>query len=412
MIAYKKHSLSNGLTLIIHEDSSTPMVVVNTLFNIGAKHEDPTKTGFAHLFEHLMFGGSENIEKFDKELEKIGGYSNAYTNNDVTNYYDLALASNLETILWLESDRLNQLKFSKDRLKNQQDVVIEEFKQRYLNTPYGDLWLLLFPLIFGEDNYYGWPTIGKKLEHISDAQLEYVEKFFYTFYRPENTILSIAGNITEEKTLNLVEKWYNDIPQSTFKRFESVPQKKLQGRKFLDHYADVPSNAILISFKTVSRNHADFYVYELLTDILSGDLSSPLYQTLVKEKQLCSSAGAFHVDFIEDGFITVYAYANDGVKLEKLEEEIWNVLENIDNEITQRSITKVKNIAAKNNEYQYISIQDRAEDLAYFELVESADIVNNQLENILKVSSDDIFRVSKNVFSKDNHAIIYYNKKK
>lgn len=409
MIKFTKHTLKNGLKILLHKDTSTPMVVVNTLFNIGAKHESADKTGFAHLFEHLMFGGSKNIEKFDYKMEQAGGYSNAYTTNDVTNYYDAITAANLETVLWLESDRMNQLKFDSKRLKNQQDVVSEEYKQRYLNQPYGDIWIYLYPLLYGENNLYGWPTIGKEIKHVTDATLDDVKKFFYTYYRPENAILSIAGNIDEEKVLNLVEKYYKDIPNSEVKRPQKLKLQQLTSKKSITLKRDVPNDMVVLLFQIPERTNSDFYSYSTLADIL-GNNSSVFFQKLVKELQLCNRVGAFVVDNIDKGFFYIYAYANDGVDLKAVEEKIWEILLNPHEYVNANNLQMILNIASNYLEYSYIGLEKRAEDLAFFELLEDASLINTQLNEIQSVTLENLSKVSKNLFNPRKHAVIYYQK--
>lgn len=409
MIKFTKHTLKNGLKILLHKDTSTPMVVVNTLFNIGAKHESADKTGFAHLFEHLMFGGSKNIEKFDYKMEQAGGYSNAYTTNDVTNYYDAITAANLETVLWLESDRMNQLKFDSKRLKNQQDVVSEEYKQRYLNQPYGDIWIYLYPLLYGENNLYGWPTIGKEIKHVTDATLDDVKKFFYTYYRPENAILSIAGNIDVEKTVNLVEKYYKDIPNSEVKRPQKLKLQQLTSKKSITLKRDVPNDMVVLLFQIPERTNSDFYSYSTLADIL-GNNSSVFFQKLVKELQLCNRVGAFVVDNIDKGFFYIYAYANDGVDLKAVEEKIWEILLNPHEYVSANNLQMILNIASNYLEYSYIGLEKRAEDLAFFELLKDASLINTQLNEIQSVTLENLSIVSKNLFNPSKHAVIYYQK--
>ncbi|MBL7707470.1 MAG: insulinase family protein, partial [Chitinophagaceae bacterium] len=284
MIQFEKFTLANGLRVIVHQDLSTPMAVMNILYDVGARDEDPERTGFAHLFEHLMFGGSVNIPDYDEPLQMAGGENNAYTTNDLTNYYIQLPAENLETAFWLESDRMLSLAFGEKSLETQRKVVCEEFKEHYLTKPYGDVWHKMRELAY-KKHPYRWMTIGKELSHIENAKLDDVKNFFFKHYRPVNAIMVVAGNVTTERVKELAEKWFGDIPAGEkYKR--NLPQEAPQSEeRKITIKANVPLDALYKTWHIYPRLDRRYYVTDLLADILSGGGSSRLYQSLVKEKQ-------------------------------------------------------------------------------------------------------------------------------
>ena len=287
MVKFERFQLSNGLKVLVNEDKSTSMVAINILYNVGSRDEQPDKTGFAHLFEHLMFGGSENIESYDTPVQMVGGESNAFTSNDITNYYVVLPSDNLETGFWLESDRMLKLNFSEQSLQVQQKVVIEEYRQRYLNQPYGDIWLLLRPLAY-KVHPYRWPTIGERIEHISDAKLEDVESFFYSHYAPNNACMTLSGNIDVDRAKHLVQMWFGDIEKRDVKVRDLPVEPVQQEARHQTVTRNVPYDALYKTWHIPNRLDKKFYVCDLITDLLSGGKSARLYQDLVKEKKLFS----------------------------------------------------------------------------------------------------------------------------
>ncbi|MCB0409604.1 MAG: insulinase family protein, partial [Flavobacteriales bacterium] len=291
MITFEKFELENGLKVIVHQDKSTPIVAFNLLYDVGARDEDENKTGFAHLFEHLMFGGSINVPNFDEPLQKVGGDNNAFTSNDITNYYITLPKENLETAFWLESDRMLSLAFTDKSLEVQRQVVIEEFKQNYLNQPYGDVWLLLRPLAYSK-HPYKWATIGKEIAHIENATMEDVKDFFFHHYLPNNAILCIAGNIRTEEIKTLTQKWFGEILKGNVKERNLTVEPKQTKERRLQVERDVPSNAIYKAYKMCKRSDNDYFATDLLSDILSMGNSSRLYTSLIKEQKLFSDINA------------------------------------------------------------------------------------------------------------------------
>ncbi len=291
MIEFNRFTLENGLKVIVHEDFTTPMAVLNILYDVGARDEEPNKTGFAHLFEHLMFGGSVNIPNYDEPLQRVGGENNAFTSNDITNYYITLPSTNLETAFWLESDRMLSLAFSEKSLDTQRNVVMEEFKQRYLNQPYGDVWLKLRPLAY-QTHPYQWATIGQDLAQIENAKMEDVKAFFAKHYTPQNAILVVGGNVTTAEVKRLAEKWF--APIAAGNKYERNLPKELpqEEARSLTVTANVPLNAIYIAFPMPARKDPMYQVFDLLGDILSQGQSSRLYNSLLKEQQLFSDINA------------------------------------------------------------------------------------------------------------------------
>lgn len=408
MIEYHEHTLENGLRLFIHEDDSTPMVAVNILYDVGARDEDESRTGFAHLFEHLMFGGSENIPDFDTELQKAGGENNAFTSNDITNYYDVLPAVNLETALWLESDRMNQLDFSPKSLEVQRKVVIEEFKENYLNQPYGDVQHKLRNLLYKE-HPYKWPTIGKSVQHIEEASLEDVVSFFNTHYRPDNAILTIAGGIKKEEVIPLVEKWFSGIKSSNRpeRNLTTEPSQNGERREVVE--ADVPVDALYMAFISPDRSSSDYHTCDLISDILSNGASARLHQRLVKETAIFSDLHAYISGSLDQGYFIVEGKLAKGINFASAEEAVWNELELLKSEvIPNEELQKVKNKIESSKVFSDTNILNKAMNLSYHALLGDVDGVNTDMENYLKVGPADIQTLSQKLFQKERLCVINY----
>lgn len=411
MIKFKKHVLANGLKLLVHEDHTVPMAVLNVLYDVGAKDENPNQTGFAHLFEHLMFGGSINIPSYDEPLQKVGGENNAFTSNDITNYYIQVPSVNIETAFWLESDRMLSLAFSEKSLEVQKNVVVEEFKQRYLNQPYGDVWMKLRPLAY-KVHPYQWATIGKEVSHIENAEMDDVKKFFKKHYNPQNAILVVAGDVTFERALELTEKWFGSI-EAGEKYIRNLPQEPLQTEeRFLEHHADVPNDSIYKAFHMNDRKSNEYYIADIISDVLSRGESSRLYQKLVKDEKLFSEINAYITGDIEKGLFIVEGKPSKGVSLKQADEAIWNVLNELKSEeLPDRELNKIFNKLESSNVFGEMNLLNRAMNIAYFELLGDANELNTEIEKYRSVTSNDISNFAEKIFVKENcSSLFYYNK--
>jgi len=408
MIQFERFTLANGLRVIVHRDTSTPMAVVNVMYNVGARDEDPNKTGFAHLFEHLMFGGSLNIENYDEPLQMAGGENNAYTTNDLTNYYVQLPAENIETAFWLESDRMLSLAFGEKSLDVQRKVVCEEFKEHYINKPYGDAWHKMRELAY-EVHPYRWMTIGKELSHVEKAKLEDVKDFFFKFYRPVNAILVVAGNVTLEQAKQLSEKWFGDIPAGE-KYVRHLPEEPTQQKaKKQEIKADVPLDALYKAWHISSRLDRKYYIMDLITDILSGGGSSRLYHSLVKERRLFSNIECYHFGSIDNGLLAIEGKLVKGIKMLDAEKAIDEELEKMKKEaVTEGELQKVKNKTESTIAFEDMSVMNRANSLAFYELLGDAELMNTELEKYGAVTTADILDESKNIFRDENSSTLYY----
>ena len=408
MIQFEKFTLSNGLRVIVHQDLSTPMAVMNIMYDVGSRDEDPEKTGFAHLFEHLMFGGSINIPSYDEPLQMAGGENNAYTTNDLTNYYIQLPADNLETAFWLESDRMLSLAFSDKSLDVQRKVVCEEFKEHYLTKPYGDAWHKMRELAY-KKHPYRWMTIGKELSHIEQARLDEVKDFFFKHYRPVNAVMTVAGNVTVERVKMLAEKWFSDIPAGEkYKRNLPKEPEQKEERK-LEVKANVPLDALYKCWHMAARLDRKYYITDLLTDILSGGGSSRLYQSLVKEKQLFSNIECYHFGSSENGLLAIEGKLVKGVKMETAEAAVDTELEKMKNVLVSgEELQKVKNKTESMIAFEDMSVMSRANSLAYYETLGDASWMNFELEKYGSVTTEDILQESRNIFRDTNCNTIYY----
>lgn len=408
MIHYNKFTLANGLRVIVHEDHTTPMAVLNVLYDVGARDENPEQTGFAHLFEHLMFGGSINIPEYDEPLQMAGGENNAFTTSDLTNYYITLPAENIETAFWLESDRMLSLAFSEKSLDVQRKVVSEEFKEHYINKPYGDVWHKMRALAY-TTHPYRWMTIGKELSHIENAKLEDVKAFFFKYYRPVNAILSVAGNVTVEQVKALAEKWFGDIPSGDkYQRNLPVEPEQTEAHK-LEVKANVPLDAIYKCYHMQARSDKRYYAADLISDILSGGGSSRLHQVLVKEKKLFSNIDCYHFGSIDAGLLTIEGKLVKGVKMKDAEKAIQLELEKLQNEvISERELQKVKNRVESLLAFEDMSLLNRANNLAFYELLGDAALMNKEFSNYEQVTTEDIHREAKALFDERNSNTIYY----
>ena len=411
MINVKKYKLQNGLRLLVHKDQSTPIATVNLLYNIGAKHEDPDRTGFAHLFEHLMFEGSVNIPTYDTPLQKAGGENNAFTSNDITNYYLTLPIQNLETAFWLESDRMLGLDLSQEKLDIQKNVVIEEYNQRYLNQPYGDAMLMLREMAY-KAHPYRWPTIGKDISHIRNATLDEVQDFFYHHYAPNNAILTVAGNLEPDEVYELANKWFGPIPHREIekKTIKAEPQQEEPRKKTVQE--EVPHNVLYKAFHMASRNHEDFAASDLISDLLSNGKSARLYQQLVKEKQIFSNIDAYITGDADPGLLLISGAVSEDLSMEKAEEHLNEELNKlIREEVDNKELQKVKNKVEAVHEFSKTSVLHKAMNMSFYELLGDAERINTEIEAYRKVTPEDIKRVSNYLLNETNCSTLYYQKK-
>ena len=407
MVAFNKFTLDNGLRVIHHEDKTTPLVVVNTLYDVGARDEDPHRTGFAHLFEHLMFGGSVNIPDFDVPLQQAGGSSNAFTSNDITNYYNTLPAENIETALWLESDRMLSLAFTDKSLEVQRSVVIEEFKQRYLNQPYGDVWLELRPLAY-QEHPYRWATIGQKVEHIAEAKMAEVKDFFHKHYAPNNAVLTIAGNISLAKTKTLVEKWYSAIPSREI-AVRNLPEEPVQlefRSKTIER--EVPNDAFYYAFKMPGKNQNDYHTLDLISDILGRGKSSRLYERLKKELELVTEINSFITGSFDQGLLIISGFLKEGATLEAVENEIFALINELQNSpIEALELKKIINKVKTTKIFGEVNVLPRAMELSLCELLEDAQLINEEMNLYERIHPTMIQQAFNHYLNKENCSLLY-----
>ena len=411
MINFQKFELDNGLKVIVHQDKSTPLVAFNLLYDVGARDEDPSRTGFAHLFEHLMFGGSVNISNYDEIVEKAGGQNNAFTSNDITNYFITLPKENLEQVFRLESDRMLGLAFTSKSLEVQRSVVIEEFKQNYLNQPYGDIHLLLRPLAY-KKHPYQWPTIGKEISHIENATMKEVKSFFYKHYAPNNAILVVAGDVELDQVKSLSEKWFGPIDRREhFSR--NIPHEPIQTQaRSLKVERDVPVDVIYKVFHMCARTHNDFFATDLISDILSRGHSSRLNNALVKEQRLFTNIEAFVGGSMDRGLFYFAGKLAPNVTMQKAESGIDAEIEKLKmNKISDTELRKVKNKVISVHMFSELNVLNKAMNLATSELMGDANLVNKQIDLYEAVTSDKILTIAQDIFRKENSNTLYYHAK-
>lgn len=408
MVHFNKFTLANGLRVIVHEDHTTPMAVMNILYDVGSRDENPDKTGFAHLFEHLMFGGSVNIPVFDEPLQRAGGENNAYTTNDITDYYIQLPAQNLETAFWLESDRMLSLAFSKKSLEVQRKVVCEEFKEHYINRPYGDVWKILRELCY-KVHPYRWQTIGRELSHIEDAKLEDVKEFFFEHYNPMNAILSVGGNVELDQVKRLSEKWFGEIPSGKKYVHNLPPEPPQTEARHQEVVEDVPLNALYKCYPIFHRLDPRYYVVDLITDILSGGSSSRLHQTLVKERKLFSNIECYQLGSRDAGILIVEGKLVKGVKMEDADNAVKELLHDMgEKAIPEEEIHKIKNRVESLIAFEDMSLLNRCNSLALYELYGDAAMMNDEIKRYNLVSTEDIRNISQQIFSLERSNTLYY----
>lgn len=412
MLQFERFTLENGLKVLVHKDDTTPMVAVNILYDVGARDENPERTGFAHLFEHLMFGGSKNIPEYDEPLQMAGGENNAYTTNDLTNYYLQLPVQNIETAFWLESDRMNELAFGEKSLDVQRKVVCEEFKENYINKPYGNAWEHMRSLAY-TTHPYQWMTIGKELKHIEEAELQDVKNFFYKHYRPSNAILCVAGNVETAQVKALAEKWFGNIQAGErYERQLPIEPKQTEAR-FKEVEANVPLDALYKAWHIEGRLAPSYYAADLITEILSNGVSSRLYQKLVKEQQIFSNINCYHMGSIDPGLLVVDGKIVEGRTLEEanaaVEEEIQKL---VDDGVTEEELKKAKNKIEAMITFEDMGLLSRANNLAFYELLGDANMINEEWDKYNAVTAEYLQETAKTIFRKENSNTLFYRKKK
>lgn len=408
MIKVNRHTLANGLRIIHSQDESTQMVALNLLYDVGARDEHPEHTGFAHLFEHLMFGGSVNIADYDTPVQNAGGENNAWTSNDMTNYYITLPYQNVETGFWLESDRMLSLDFNPKSLDVQRQVVIEEFKQRNLNQPYGDASHLIREMAY-QTHPYQWPTIGKEISHIANATLDEVKEFFYRFYAPNNAILAVTGHISLEETIRLAEKWFGPIPARNvpIRNLPKEVQQTAIRRKTVER--KVPVDALYMAFHMCDRHHADYPVYDIITDILSNGRSSRFIQHLVQENKIFTGIDAYITGSIDEGLLHIAGKPAEGISLEEAEKAIWTELDELKRvSVDELELEKVKNRYESEQIFNNINYLNVATNLAYFELLGKAEDINDEVRKYRSVTASQLQKVAQKTFIPENCSILYY----
>ena len=408
MIKHYRFCLENGLRVLVHEDKSSPLIAMNILYDVGSRDEDPELTGLAHLFEHLMFGGTSRIPDFDKPLQLAGGENNAFTTEDITDYYITVPETNIETGFWLESDRMSDLDFSQKNLEIQKSVVTEEYYQRYLNQPYGDALLLLRSLAY-KVHPYRWPTIGREVSHISNVNLNEIKEFFFSHYAPNNAILTLTGNITPDRAFILTNKWFGPIGKRNVKQ-RKLPKEPVQKEeRRMDAERDVPASAIYKAWHTGPRRSKDFYVLDLITDLLAGGESGRLYTKLVREKKLFSEINAYITSDIDPGMMILHGRLMKGVDIHLAEESINQVIRDLKKRYpSDNEMEKVKNKFESSVIVSNSNILNKAMSLSYFELLGNTDLINNEIYEFRKTNKRMVAEVSAKYLNEENCSTLYY----
>lgn len=404
-----RYTLTNGLRIVHHEDTTTQMVAVNLLYNVGARNEAPTHTGYAHLLEHLMFEGSVNIPDYDTHVQLAGGENNAWTNNDLTNYYITLPKGNVETAFWLESDRMLQLALTEHNVEIQKGVVIEEFKEHHLNRPYGDVQHLIRPMAY-KVHPYRWPTIGISPEHIEQATLDNVMDFYNRNYTPDNAILSVVGNIHFEEVVRLSEKWFGPIQKH--REHLPIPAEPPQTRiRRKTVYRNVPADMLVLAFHMSDRRNPDYHTCDLITDLLAAGQSSRFVQHLIRHRQIFTSIDAYIQGSIDAGLLLVMGRLTEGTECEKAEEAVWHELKQLKAiPVTQEELDKVRNRSESERTFNNINYLNRAINLAQMELIGQDRELTDELHRYCSVTADDIQQVANKVFLKKNCSVLYYRR--
>lgn len=411
MITYEKTTLSNGLTVIANLDTASRMAAVNILYKVGARNENPERTGLAHLFEHLMFRGSHQVPDFDTPLQMACGENNAFTNNDYTDFYITLPVVNIETALWLESDRMMGLNLSDEACKIEKRVVIEEFRQRYLNQPYGDANMLLRALAY-KQHPYRWATIGLKPEHIEQASIEEIHDFYDHFYHPSNAILSFSGDMTPTEFFSLAEKWFGSITD-TIHPISPIPQEPTQTserRQIVER--DVPATTISIAFRMGDRLSRDFFLGDITSDILAGGDSARLYEHLIKNKRLFASVNAYITGDVDCGLFVFTGQLLPSTTETQAEQALWDEIADLQNNlVSEYELEKVKNKFEANTLFGELNVMNKAMNLGYYEMIGDLGLINREVDIYRSLSAHDIASFARQTFRKENSSTLIYRAK-
>lgn len=408
MVHFSREILANGLRVLVHEDRTTPLVAINVLYDVGSRDEQPDKTGFAHLFEHLMFAGSKHIKDFDDPLQRAGGENNAYTTNDYTTFYEILPKENLETALWLESDRMLALNIGKRPFEVQRKVVVEEFKETCLNEPYGDAWHHLSELMYRE-HPYRWPVIGLTPEHLENATLDDVRAFYHNWYCPNNAVLSIAGNVRTDEVVKMVEKWFGGIPAGPAQQRILPPEPPQAAPQRRELQAQVPVPAVYLAFRMASRLDPEFYTADLLADVLAQGQSSRLYRRLLKEQRLFSTIDAYVTGNIDPGLFVIEGRPAEGISPETALEAIWAELELLRREeIDTRELVKIQHRFESTVVFSETSVLNKAQNLGFYEILNGAEWMNEEVNTYLAIRPAELRRTAEILFVPENSGTLIY----
>lgn len=408
MIDYKEFTLDNGLQVLVHEDPTSEMAVVNLLYKVGSRNETAGKTGLAHYFEHLMFSGSRHVPEFDNALERVGGSSNAFTNTDITNYYITLPAVNLDTALWLESDRMLYLNLNDPQVLTQKQVVMEEFKQRYLNQPYGDAMHHVRSLAF-ERHPYRWPTIGQQIEDIELLEKKDLSQFYQHHYSPNNAVLCVAGKVTFDQVRDKVTHWFGEIPGSSHQIPTPIPEPLQKEKRSKQVFADVPTEALYKVYRIPGRLEEAYLNCDLITDILSFGRSSVLEQKLVKNGSSFASCQAYVLGNIDPGLMVFTGKMEKGVTAEKAEGELDKIVERLkQKKFPEQVLQKIKNQSEAMTTFESVSLLGRAMKLAYYASLGDPSLIQTEFDQKLAISAEEIKEASNTYLSDDLASVVYY----
>ena len=412
MIAFKRFVLSNGLRVIVHEDKSTPFVSCNVVYNVGSKDENPDFTGMAHLFEHYMFSGSKNIPDYDFHLQKIGAVNNAFTTQDLTQYYSIVPANNFEIPLWLEADRMLELAFNERQLEVQKHVVSEEFKENFLNVPFGDMWLIFNNFLYNKTPYK-WLPIGKSLDHIAKVDMPLMKDFYYRFYRPNNAVLVLAGNVVAEEVMPAVEKWFGDIPAAAPKPTSYPEDSPQTAERRLTVKRAVPYDMLIKGWKCCGRLHDDFYALDLISDLFGSGHSSFLYKKFVIDEKLFVDLTAYISETLLTNVFMIIGNPAEGVSIEEADKKLSDFLYAFKyNDDIDTDLQKVKNKAESALLAGEIRPDDRASALGIAETFSEADAVLHRRDKYFAVDTGQLHRVTHNLFLPETCNTLFYKAEK